>query len=1541
MRKRAIFERFLRLLLVAGSPSLGCAQTPAPAWWGWEDDDSGQVAVEATAPAAHRAPATLGQAKWMAHRALMELRAVLPASAARVEAALADEDVITDWSFPVTEAEKQAPSNVLLSGQLKALAAPFYDELKAVAFSWLANEMQLYNIRQPGWPSNPYPWGPAEGSAQNHATATLGQLKAVFSLDFWADREGGNDGSPPVPDLWESYLANLDPLDSFTAISQINNSNVDAVGMGLGAGKRPKIDDPETSPFEATVHLAAQARRVSLRYEETQGGQEGETEVDTLTSSSGVSTLTLHGTQNLSDLQALLKTKMREAPLTDPGEELAQGHLRAEAQSDGSHNLTATATAASVLWESQHPVPHHVRIPRLLVTKETTLSDGSTRVLDIEPVTFVIARGGTRSQEIELTPVLENGKRLTPFLLNPIQEPQRGDPTAVPGTVTAATLAVNDGDVDSDHLLDYADGLVDKFQTQGTHPPAGAIESPSFYAIDLQVASEDVQVSLEYPGSNPSLMFPVHEPGEGVAPQALAPTGTLRLWDQDGSVLRRISGDYIAPGSSGPASVFGATAADKHLRVFVESVRPSDQVGDQSVTITVDEDGPGPAGPIEHLFVFTSIRTAFHAIEEDNRTTRLYGLRPSLPHPTVEDTAVVVSDLKPTPDGSGLSADIRLTGTIHSAICDLTPGEQGTAAGTITTAYIGLNGAAPTVSSNQSATVSVSKGQDPQSLRRPYPYEGSFEKTLQDVPVLEGDNTIKVSVHDPEYRLTGTVTVPFSVEAQPPGANNSNGAGVAVLFPGADSTLPANGIRLDYFDTTGAAVIDSLLLTQNPSNTAQYTGGSTTVNFTATPTLNPSVVDTLILAISSTSPAVNLSGISIQETDAASEILTWGVTDVTHTSYEGWSVTDGGVGAPEATGPGDYHPLALRLDGPEALLASLRTVNIPIAQGDGDELSLPVTRSRHDGAYYLAHEERPHTVASAVALPLRSRVETHPGFDLTQAGPPADPQDPQWVDDPGEPKLGELQYTFHFLDRNQDGELSAADILAQVQTQAALYASDVTDFRFYKGFVKGFFGNPVDTGKELYGLAKAGAQILHFLNPINAAASTVKKLRHEFSSGDQFQAEIKAMGEAWDKGYEIFEKAKTWVPKVGAFLQGLGENGTATIVQSLISGEFPGADDLSEEERLAIDVVFLLVMMAENWWSSLDAEKRGYYSGYIAFEVVAVGVGAVVTAPIGGAAAGALLARHVPKLLHVIRTIRPILTSLNAGSVPGLEKLQDLIVNLGKIDTPLMTAKLGKWCLVAGTPVMTVSGAMAIERVEPGMIVLSAPEDGVGRIEARPVVAVHRSMARETVSISYDHDGDGETPEATVESTPGHPFYVEEQGAFVPASALHPGATLRLATGARVAVTAVSTRSGVRVPVYNFAVADFHTYFAGPGGVWVHNVCPAKLDEYAAFQKARMDELTAGGTPTNTAWDEAFESVLEKVRNDPNIPEDEIGDIVGHLLTHPPAGYPRIGTLEKVADGIWKSPITNLRYGLDSQFGNRVKHVLNHAVDWQIGRAHV
>ena len=76
-----------------------------------------------------------------------------------------------------------------------------------------------------------------------------------------------------------------------------------------------------------------------------------------------------------------------------------------------------------------------------------------------------------------------------------------------------------------------------------------------------------------------------------------------------------------------------------------------------------------------------------------------------------------------------------------------------------------------------------------------------------------------------------------------------------------------------------------------------------------------------------------------------------------------------------------------------------------------------------------------------------------------------------------------------------------------------------------------------------------------------------------------------------------------------------------------------------------------------------------------------------------------------------------------------------------------------------------------------------------------------------------------------IQTTKEHPFYVEGEG-FVRAGSLRSGDVLRLADGENATVWKVwSEALDEKVRVYNFEVADCHTYYVSELGVLVHNVC--------------------------------------------------------------------------------------------------------------------
>jgi hypothetical protein len=256
---------FLWLLLLTTSTA------PAdPSWWTAQG-------VKTTAPAANMAPATIGQAKHMAAMALAELETHLSAPA--YQALYDDVAAIVDLTLPdpLPPGFYEQQRAVLLTGQLKAIAKPFYDHLRTHDAAWLDNAMTVDNliVMEPG--SNPptpspYPWSEATTDDANRAPATLGQLKAVFSLPLEtlattlpADTDG--DG---MSDEWEIAhgLDSNDPSDTDLDSDGDGFTNLQEYQMGLSPSSF-EIIGPQNFGFDAELpeDFAADGPVLSFRNE--------------------------------------------------------------------------------------------------------------------------------------------------------------------------------------------------------------------------------------------------------------------------------------------------------------------------------------------------------------------------------------------------------------------------------------------------------------------------------------------------------------------------------------------------------------------------------------------------------------------------------------------------------------------------------------------------------------------------------------------------------------------------------------------------------------------------------------------------------------------------------------------------------------------------------------------------------------------------------------------------------------------------------------------------------------------------------------------------------------------------------------------------------------------------------------------------------------------------------------------------------------------------------------------------------------------------
>ncbi len=134
-------------------------------------------------------------------------------------------------------------------------------------------------------------------------------------------------------------------------------------------------------------------------------------------------------------------------------------------------------------------------------------------------------------------------------------------------------------------------------------------------------------------------------------------------------------------------------------------------------------------------------------------------------------------------------------------------------------------------------------------------------------------------------------------------------------------------------------------------------------------------------------------------------------------------------------------------------------------------------------------------------------------------------------------------------------------------------------------------------------------------------------------------------------------------------------------------------------------------------------------------------------------------------------------------------------------------------CFAAGTPVTTLTGPVAIEKLQIGDRVLSQNAD-TGELAYKPVFGATIRPPVATVLIS--------TTRGDIRATRGHPFWIVGQG-WRMAKEVQIGDRLHSRLGS-AEITAIKPES--EQPVYNLSIADFGTYFVGDGQILVHDNTP-------------------------------------------------------------------------------------------------------------------
>jgi hypothetical protein len=139
-------------------------------------------------------------------------------------------------------------------------------------------------------------------------------------------------------------------------------------------------------------------------------------------------------------------------------------------------------------------------------------------------------------------------------------------------------------------------------------------------------------------------------------------------------------------------------------------------------------------------------------------------------------------------------------------------------------------------------------------------------------------------------------------------------------------------------------------------------------------------------------------------------------------------------------------------------------------------------------------------------------------------------------------------------------------------------------------------------------------------------------------------------------------------------------------------------------------------------------------------------------------------------------------------------------------------------CFVAGTPVWTITGLVAIEKIQIGDRVLSQHPD-TGELAFQPILQTSRRPPEKLVKVRL-----ATRYEETIEGSGGHPLWVAGEG-WVKLRQLKSGQVLHGVDGSTVIS---DVEEGSTQPTFNLVVAEFHTYVVGETRILCHDNTPRR-----------------------------------------------------------------------------------------------------------------
>jgi hypothetical protein len=252
MFKKYTFSKFwFYQFLVSFSISILPVLAEPPLWWRQAGAD-GHFAIDPNSTDTNPlGPANIGQAKYMAKRALEALRIFYPEIATEVEANLVGPDkAIPSWDVPASGSpDAAAQFDPLLVGQLKAISAPFYTALHEADSGLIFNQLEENETIDLVNPQNFFPWTLDPADDANHAIATIGQLKAVFALKFEKIPQVLTPEDESVPEDGDDEYT----VDESITSASLNLENLDMTAAASLAPRVSAITSATPTPREAKV----------------------------------------------------------------------------------------------------------------------------------------------------------------------------------------------------------------------------------------------------------------------------------------------------------------------------------------------------------------------------------------------------------------------------------------------------------------------------------------------------------------------------------------------------------------------------------------------------------------------------------------------------------------------------------------------------------------------------------------------------------------------------------------------------------------------------------------------------------------------------------------------------------------------------------------------------------------------------------------------------------------------------------------------------------------------------------------------------------------------------------------------------------------------------------------------------------------------------------------------------------------------------------------------------------------------------------------